>query len=116
MLGVFPLELWIQILGSLNVGDRIKFRAVCKNGKFVIDQYLLTELNLFNEQFDFPDMFLKLSLTHPDRMNTIWHHNLPVYKSLVKLEKIQFLFRNARKLNIFTSNINFDPMDEFISG
>lgn len=120
MLDELPLELLLQILSSLHVSDRIKFREVNKKWRLVIDQYLLLELNLFDYDHNIQEEFQSYNLTHTDRKNSIRYRRTqrksdPIWNSIVNLEKVKFLFRNARKLCISYCPITGDPLDEFIS-
>lgn len=114
MIDELPLELLIHILSPLNVRDLIKLRAVSKKWRLMIDQHLLLQLNFFNHH-KICDIFSKHNLTHSNPKNSIRYYKNPRYRSMVNLEKIQFLFRNTRKLNMVTGMLNYDPMDEFIS-
>ena len=117
MIDELPLELLVHILSSLNVSDLIKFRAVSRKWRLVIDQHLLLELNVFNNEDKVRYIFSKCSRTHSDPKNSIKHDKNMENKSMVDLKKIQFLFRNARKLNIFTPLIGIIDLDmtDFIS-
>lgn len=116
MINKLPLELLLHILSSSNVSDLIKFRAVNKKWRLVIDQHLLPELNVFNHVNHVRFIFLKYARTHSNPKNSIqYNYSNPKHKSIVNLEKIQFLFRNARKLSLSTSIAYKDPMTEFIS-
>ena len=114
-----PLELLIEVLSPLDKAVLIKFRAVSKKWRLVIDQYLLQEFDLFyNEPFR-RHIFLKYNRTHSKPKNAIPYYTMPGWDRRIfdamSLEKIKFLFRNARKLNLFTAMYEPATMDEFIS-
>lgn len=115
-----PLELFIHILSSFHVSDLIKLRAVSKKWRLVIDRYALLELNLFDYEHHVQDVFQKHNLIHSDLKNSIRYHKIkrqrdPIQNSAVSLERIKFLFRNARKLGISYCPFITDPLDEFVS-
>lgn len=120
MLNELPLELLILVLSPLNVSDKIKFRIVCKKWKFAIDQYLLKELNIFDDYYIGGDIFLKQIQAFSNPKNSIicrtkLNEN-GEWQNVVNLEKIKFLLRNARKLLLYTSVYNnSNPMTDFIS-
>ena len=120
MINELPLELLIHILSQFDVKDLIKLRAVCKKWRIVIDQHLLLELNIFDHYHTGDDIFFKQTQSFSNAKNSIncgmsreKNHKL---EYPVNLEKIMFLFRNVRKLLLFTSLDNgLVPMTDFIS-
>lgn len=119
MINELPLELLIHILDQFNVKELIKLRAVCKKWRLVIDQYLLLELNIFDNYHTGLDIFLKQLRNFSNPKNAI---NCGVLREKnhklewkVNLDKLKFLFRNVRKLLLFLSVDNPVPMTDFIS-
>ena len=127
-----PLELLLQILSPLDAKDLIRSRAVNRRWRVVIDEYLLLELTLCNDRnVRYPPrpIFQAHNRTHSDPKRTIlrldmeWYEirgnvgckPTPDYERNVDLEKIQFLFRNARALNFLERDFYAKPMDIFIS-
>ena len=136
-MGELPLELLIQILSPLGARDLIKWRAVSKRWRIVIDEYLLVELNLFTQPFP-PDsihwsitsIFQAHNRTHSNLKRTILHVRRPKldegmnwerwnyrFRNTVKvdLDKIEFLFRNVRTLNVIDRHVCKKRMNKFIS-
>ena len=111
-----PLELLIHILSPLDVRELIKLRRVSKKWMLVIDRYLLLELNFFNNKIYVRSIFIRYNQSHSDQKNSIKHFKNPIHKSVVNFEKVQFLFRNAKKLNLCTNFVRGNPTSDFISG
>ena len=126
------LELFIRILSRLDAKDLIRSRAVNRMWRQVIDEYVLLELTLCNDRVvGYPPrrIFQAHNRTYSDPKRTILHLDkkwyslpwyarckpLPGYERNVDLEKIQFLFRNARTLTLFERDFDPEPMGEFIS-
>lgn len=126
-----PLELLVRILRPLGVKDLIRSRAVNRRWRLVIDEYLLLELTVCNDRMlRYPPrpIFQAHNRTHSDPKRIILYMDkesyerwcagyklTPGYNRNIDLKKIQFLFRNARTLNLIERDFYTDPRDEFIS-
>ena len=116
MLNELPLELLIPVLNPLSVNEKIKYRAVCKKWRFAIDQYLLRELNLFGLSYYRGDIFFKQTQSFSNPKNSIMYKaRRNEWLRVVNLEKVKFLFRNARQLLLYTGWNNPEQITDFTS-
>ena len=93
-----PVLALLKVLDYLPTVDAIRYRAVCKSWRSLIDQFVLNELNVFHDQKQHPK-FLHLQKCFMNPNRSISFDGPSLERLVLENEKFARLFRNLKKFS-----------------